>query len=89
MFAQSIVVNKKMEVDMSCLNLRKSCFLALGICGTLAFLLTYKCRKYVQQKTHRQEKKLRKTEMHTWEGEGGNLPPAGFSYGDKPHDNKL
>jgi hypothetical protein len=45
------------------------------VVGLTGWALTYVIAKSRKQ-MHHQEKKLQKKQMTTWEGEGGNLPPA-------------
>ncbi|MDP9108661.1 MAG: hypothetical protein M3N23_06295 [Pseudomonadota bacterium] len=45
---------------------------ALGLAGWALTFVVAKSRK----QSHHLEKKLHKKEVTTWEGEGGNLPPA-------------
>ena len=55
--------------------LSKKLWLALGFSGWAGIYVMsrYKSRKQIRHT----EKKLNKVQMHTWEGEGGNLPPSG------------
>jgi hypothetical protein len=50
----------------------KKLLLALCVSGWAVLSTLGKCRK----NSRHLEKKLRKKELHVWEGEGGNLPPG-------------
>lgn len=62
--------------------LSKKLWLALGFSGWAGMYVMnrYKNRKQIRHA----EKKLNKVQMHTWEGEGGNLPPAAGASLAKP-----
>jgi hypothetical protein len=49
--------------------------IALAISGWAAFKVTQAIRSHSQQRENRHQK----TQLHTWEGEGGNLPPYSSS----------
>lgn len=50
----------------------RSLAVAIGLAGWALAFIAAKSRK----QSHHLEKKLHRKQMTTWEGEGGNLPPA-------------